>query len=183
MSEYRTTDLKHLSKWMSYVLRHAPETLGITLDSSGFTDLDTFVRAMQKQDPQITLARITAVVSSDPKKRYSIVDGKIRANQGHSAKVVPVSESTQPPKLLYHGTSTANWSAIQRAGVIQKMKRHHVHLSETRAVAEQVGKRHGKVVVLQVDAEAMHRGGHLFYVSVNGVWLTDEVPVAFLTVV
>ncbi len=174
---------KRLSKWMSYVLRHAPHTLGLNLDEAGWTDLETLVLEMQKRDTDITLERVVAIVRDDAKRRYAIADGKIRANQGHSVNsVVPVLHPSTPPTVLYHGTSTSNWQRIQQSAAIRKMARHHVHLSATHAVAQQVGRRHGNVVVLRVDAAAMHASGYLFYVSDNDVWLTEEVPGSFLNV-
>ena len=64
---------------------------------------------------------------------------------------------------------------------LQKMKRHHVHLSADTKTAEQVGSRRGNPIVLVVNTAQMYQDGHVFYISDNGVWLTDHVPPRYLS--
>ena len=116
-----------VSKYMSYVLRHAPEAAGLTLDAEGWVSLDELEKAVtSKYD--VSRADIIAVVENNPKKRFTLADNRIRANQGHSVDVDLALTPVEPPAALYHGTSSANWHSIEREG-LKKMQRHHVHLS------------------------------------------------------
>jgi putative RNA 2'-phosphotransferase len=174
---------QRLSKTMSYILRHSPEKFGISLDEKGSTDVQTLLSAIQSsnQFSKTTLADILHVVDTDEKGRYSVADGRIWANQGHSINVdVPMSKKT-PPNVLYHGTSTNNLNNILRYG-LSKMRRNHVHLSFDIDTAVKVGSRHGVPVVLKVDTSSMSYDGHIFFLSENGVWLTDNVPPDYLEV-
>ncbi len=121
------------------------------------------------------------VVANNNKKRFAFSEdgSRIRANQGHSIQIKLGYEAVEPPNFLYHGTATRFLESIEEGG-LKKMKRHHVHLSQQKDTATSVGQRHGKVVVLVVKAKEMHEAGHEFFVSENGVWLTDNVPVAFI---
>ena len=120
-------------------------------------------------------------VETNDKKRFSFDDAGdlIRANQGHSVEVDLQLEEIQPPDVLYHGTVERFLASIMAEG-LKKGKRHHVHLSKDTETAQKVGARRGKPVILQVDAGKMHGAGLKFFLSVNGVWLTDFVPAAFL---
>jgi putative RNA 2'-phosphotransferase len=168
-----------LSKYLSYHLRHAPQELGLTLQPGGWVNIDDLLRAKGKYT--ITRAELDAIVASSDKKRFSIdpTGEKIRANQGHSVEVDLKLEPMGPPPMLYHGTPETSVKAILAEG-LQKMARHHVHLSADVQTARQVGQRRGKSVILQVDAAAMDAVGILFYRSANGVWLTDFVAPEYL---
>jgi putative RNA 2'-phosphotransferase len=122
---------------------------------------------------------IDEVVTQNDKQRFIIEGHKIRANQGHSIDVNLGFKAVIPPNMLYHGTATRFLESIMKTG-LSKQQRQHVHLSEALETAINVGKRHGKVVVLEVDARKMFEEGYAFYLSENGVWLTDIVPVGFL---
>jgi putative RNA 2'-phosphotransferase len=171
----------HVSKYLSLHLRHQPEALGLTLEAGGWVEIDTFLAACQRQGFVITRAELDEVVARCDKRRFAIDETgtRIRANQGHSTEVDLQLEPVVPPDILYHGTAANNVATIRQSG-LQRMARHHVHLSETPATARNVGGRHGKPVVLVVDAAAMQRDGFVFYRSANGVWLTDEVPAQYL---
>ncbi len=174
---------QRLSKTMSYILRHSPEKFGIVLDEKGSTDVQTLLSAINssKHFSDVTLNDILYVVDTDEKGRYSIENEMIWANQGHSIKVdVPMSKKIPPP-MLYHGTSTGNINNILRYG-LSKMRRNHVHLSSDIHTAVKVGSRHGTPVVLKVDTSSMSDDGHVFFISENGVWLTDNVPPDYLEV-
>ena len=169
-----------VSKYMSYVLRHAPEAAGLTLDAEGWVSLDELEKAVtSKYD--VSRADIIAVVENNPKKRFTFADNRIRANQGHSVDVDLALTPVEPPAVLYHGTSSANWHSIEREG-LKKMQRHHVHLSADIETAKIVAtRRKGEYLILRVDAARMFSEGHSFFVSDNGVWLAESVPVQYLS--
>lgn len=173
-------DVKRTSKFMSLVLRHEPEKIGLTLDEAGWVDVDLFLEAMNSHNHYLTREQLQEVVDNNDKKRFTIDGNRIRANQGHSIEVDLQLEEKKPPETLYHGTIDRFLQSIYHHG-LKKMDRHHVHLSEDVATASKVGSRRGKPVILKIDAYAMHRDGHKFYQSANGVWLTDNVPPEYLT--
>jgi len=168
-----------ISKLLSYVLRHKPESIGLKLTAEGWANIDELIHHSTKV--KITRDDIVRVVKNSDKQRFIISDDNksIRANQGHSIKVDLGLTPERPPEFLFHGTATRFWDSI-KAGGLKKMNRHHVHLSSDKETAERVGVRHGKLKILIVDSEKMFEAGHLFYLSKNGVWLTDKVPPKFL---
>ena len=170
------------SKFMSLILRHKPETVGLELDECGWVDIDELIRLCAVHNRELDRALIAKVVQTNDKQRFSISeDGRfIRANQGHSIEVDLNLQAQNPPAKLYHGTATRFVQSIFKKGLL-KRNRQHVHLSATVQTAINVGQRHGKVVVLLVAAEKMQQDGYLFYLSKNGVWLTDSVPVEYLS--
>lgn len=175
--------LKHISKLMSLVLRHAPETIGLQLDAHGWADVNQLLARAAQHGTAITRDQLEAVVSTSDKQRFALSDDgtRIRANQGHSTSTIDLGLApSAPPALLYHGTAERFVDAI-RAGGLRPGSRQHVHLSPDASTASTVGARHGRPVVLEVDAAAMRSAGHLFYVSANGVWLAEAVPAAFIT--
>lgn len=169
-----------VSKFMSYVLRHAPEAAGLTLDAEGWVSFDVFEKAVtSKYD--VFRADIIGIIENSPKKRFALVDNRIRANQGHSVEVDLALKAVQPPAILFHGTSLVNWPLIEREG-LKKMERHHVHLSDDVDTAKIVAtRRKGDTIILRVDAARMFSEGHSFFVSDNGVWLAESVPVQYLS--
>ncbi|MFP9113673.1 RNA 2'-phosphotransferase [Flavobacterium sp. RHBU_3] len=173
--------IKHISKFLSLILRHAPETIGITLDENGWTDVDTLLAQMNLKGEAINREILNVVVDTNNKKRFAFnEDGsKIRASQGHSVDIDPGYVPQQPPELLYHGTALKHKDSILEKGIL-KQNRTHVHLSATTDTAHNVGSRHGKPYIFEVKAGEMHRNGYNFFISENGVWLTDEVPAEFL---
>lgn len=168
------------SKFISLILRHKPETIGITLDEHGWANVDELIAGVSKTHP-LDMAGLERIIAEDEKQRYSFNDDKtlIRANQGHSIPVDVELEEVEPPKILYHGTGEKYTSSIDEQGLIPK-SRLYVHLSGDEETARKVGQRHGKPVVYKVRSGEMHRDGLLFYRSVNGVWLTKSVPVKYL---
>ena len=172
-------DHRRISKFLSFVLRHHPEEIGITLDENGWVDVDVLLSAMAEHGRAIRREQLEDIVATNDKQRFAIEDGRIRANQGHSVSVDLDLSERQPPDVLYHGTATRFVDAIRAQG-LSKMSRQHVHLSADEATASKVGVRHGKLVILRVDAAAMVRDGHVFFCSKNGVWLVDHVPPEFL---
>lgn len=176
-----TTDDKTLSKTMSLWLRHQPDAAGLTLDPAGWTDTDSVLAAMAAKRIDCDRARLLCVVESSDKQRFELsADGaRIRARQGHSVEVELGWPQAEPPGLLYHGTVERFLSAIRAEG-LKPMRRHHVHLSPDEATATVVGARRGEAVILTVRAGAMAAAGHVFFLTGNGVWLTDRVPVEFL---
>lgn len=174
-------NLVTISKFLAKHLRHAPEALGLTLQPGGWVPVDALLSASEQAGFTITYDELIECVETNDKKRFSFDDtgDLIRANQGHSVEVDLQLEEKQPPDVLYHGTVERFIASIMEEGLM-KGKRHHVHLSRDVETARKVGSRRGKPVVLQVDAAKMHGEGFKFWVSVNGVWLTDAVPALFL---
>ncbi|MFF9346526.1 RNA 2'-phosphotransferase [Streptomyces sp. NPDC014734] len=168
-----------VSKYLSKHLRHQPERLGIALDAHGWVPIDELLRAMARNNVPLTRAELDHVVATNDKQRFAVEGGRIRASQGHTVPVDLGLPPSDPPAYLYHGTVGHALDAIRREG-LRPMNRTHVHLSADRETATRVGARRGRPVVLSVDAAAMHRAGHTFCVSANGVWLTAAVPPAFL---
>ena len=160
---------------MSYVLRHKPDSIGIQLDEQGWTEIALILEKLN-----ISKSELVYVVSNNAKQRFSISDNKIRANQGHSVKVNLGLTSKQPPIKLYHGTTTKNYERIKIDGLL-KMNRNHVHLSEDFETAKQVGSRHGKPIILKIDCEQMVKEEIQFFLSENGVWLTEYVNPKFIS--
>lgn len=172
--------LKEVSKYMSLILRHKPEAIGITLDEHGWANVDELIAGIAKNN-NFNMDILEEIVRTDEKQRYSFNDDKtlIRANQGHSIPVDVELAECVPPEILWHGTGEKYVSSIDAQGLIPK-SRLYVHLSADEATAVKVGTRHGKPVLYKVLAGAMHERGYKFYRSVNGVWLTKEVPVEYL---
>ncbi|MFF0446055.1 RNA 2'-phosphotransferase [Streptomyces sp. NPDC004609] len=168
-----------VSKYLSKHLRHQPERIGITLDENGWVEVDELIRAAAAHSFPFTRAELDHVVAVNDKRRFTVDGTRIRANQGHTVEVDLGLPPVEPPAYLYHGTVARNLDAI-RADGLRPMARHHVHLSPDRETATRVGARRGRPVVLSVESGAMHRAGHVFRVSANGVWLADSVPPQFL---
>ena len=172
--------LLKMNKFLAFILRHKPESIGITLDEHGWANVDELVRAMSKDHP-MTFEVLEEIVRTDDKQRYSFNEDKtlIRANQGHSIPVDVELEKTAPPPILYHGTGKKYVASIDGTGLMPQ-SRLYVHLSADYNTAVNVGTRHGTPVVYLVDAASMHTDGFVFYLSKNGVWLTKFVPVKYL---
>jgi putative RNA 2'-phosphotransferase len=171
-----------VSKFLAKHLRHAPEDLKLTLQPGGWVAVDDLLSASEGIGFRITYDELIECVETNDKQRFAFDEtgDLIRANQGHSTAVDLQLEKRQPPAILYHGTVDRFLASIMSQG-LKKGQRHHVHLSKDVETARKVGSRRGNPVVLQVDAGGMHEQGHVFYVSANGVWLTDAVPADFLT--
>lgn len=171
-----------VSKFISLVLRHKPDAAGISLDEHGWAYVNSLVHGVSLKFPGFDRNMLEEIVLTDEKQRYSFnEDGsKIRANQGHSIPVDVELEIVEPPEYLFHGTGEKYTCLIERDGLIPK-SRLYVHLSGDVETAINVGKRHGDPVVYLVDSGLMHREGYRFYRSTNGIWLTDHVPVKYLT--
>lgn len=170
-----------VSKFLSFVLRHRPDSIGIELDDAGWVEVETLLRRSQASGTAIARAELEEVVATSPKRRFALSeDGlRIRASQGHSVEVELGYQPATPPEQLFHGTVASALESIRAQG-LTRMARHHVHLSPDRATATNVGQRRGAPIVLTVRAGQMHRAGFVFYVSANGVWLTEHVPPEFL---
>jgi len=169
--------IKNVSKFLSLLLRHKPETIGLNLDENGWADIDELIS--KSKEIALTRALIDEVVADSDKQRFIIESDRIRANQGHSIVVDLEFKAVCPPDKLYHGTATRFLDSIMQGG-LTKQQRLHVHLSKDIETATAVGKRHGKVVILEVNSKKMFEDGYEFYLSENGVWLTDVVPVEYL---
>lgn len=174
-------NLTAISRYISLILRHKPEVIGITLDEHGWADVDALIRGIRKtKEPSFSRELLDEIVRTDSKQRYVYNEDHtlIRASQGHSIPVDVELMQAMPPELLWHGTGEKYTASIEKIGLITK-SRLYVHLSKDMDTAIAVGKRHGKPVVYQVSAGRMARAGYAFYLSANGVWLTKEVPTEF----
>jgi putative RNA 2'-phosphotransferase len=175
------SDNVRVSKYLSYVLRHRPDAIGLALDEQGWANVEDLLARSAEQGEALDRATLEEIVRTCPKRRYAFSEdgGRIRASQGHSLKVDLALTPQSPPETLYHGTATRFLEGILRDG-LRAMNRTHVHLSADVETAITVGKRHGKPVVLEVAATRMANDGHLFYLSENFVWLAESVPPNFL---
>jgi len=180
-SPLMTRDRVKTSKFLSLVLRHRPEAIGLALDGGGWASVAELIEKAGIHGRRLDLDLIADVVAHNDKKRFSLSPNgeRIRANQGHSFPVDLGLEPVEPPAVLFHGTARRFLDSILASG-LEPRGRQHVHLSADRETATKVGQRHGKPVVLEVDAAAMAELGHTFYLSANGVWLTESVPARFL---
>ena len=171
-----------IGKFLSLILRHQPEVIGIQLDESGWAKVDELLAGLKKHGKGITFDQLETLVTSNNKQRYRFNEDKsqICANQGHSLKVDLALKPITPPEILYHGTATRFLDSINQQGLV-KGSRHHVHLSADIETAKNVGQRHGKVVILVIQAQTMQQAGYSFYCSENGVWLVDSIPVEYFS--
>jgi putative RNA 2'-phosphotransferase len=169
------------SKFLSLVLRHEPERVGLKLADAGWVGVDELLQAVNTNGVTLTREQLQHIVDTSDKKRFAISEdgNRIRASQGHSIEVDLQYPPQPPPELLYHGTASRFLDSIRKDG-LQKMGRHDVHLSAETRVTYQVGSRHGKPVLLTIRAGDMHRAGYVFRCSANGVWLVDRVPSDFI---
>lgn len=165
-----------LSKFISLVLRHNPGAANVTLDEHGWADVEALLAGIQSTGRKIDMALLEEIVAADNKQRYSFNQDRtlIRANQGHSIAVDVELEEQEPPEILFHGTATRFLDSIEREG-LKSMSRLYVHLSQDVETARKVGARHGVPVVLRIHSGDMYRDGYPFYLSENGVWLTEKV--------
>ncbi len=172
--------LKDTSKFLSLILRHKPQAVGLELDEHGWADVDELIRRVSRKRP-LDRATLEQIVATDEKQRYSFsADGQlIRANQGHSIPVDVELAELEPPKILYHGTGERFAASIRAQGLIRK-SRLYVHLSSDVETAINVGRRHGKPKIFIVESGRMFADGCKFFRSVNGVWLTEHVPAQYL---
>lgn len=170
------------SKFLSLVLRHQPDVIGVELDGEGWLEIDALINAANRHGKKLSPELLHRVVAENDKKRFAISDDglRIRASQGHSLRSVELSlTATDPPDELFHGTISASLAGIRKSGLLRG-KRNHVHLSPDLETARRVGSRRGKPVILTVVAAEMHAAGHSFFLSANEVWLTDHVPTDFI---
>lgn len=173
--------LVKVSKFLSLVLRHQPELIGLQLDAHGWADVEELLDKAQRHQRALDRATLERVVRENEKQRFAFNEDetKIRANQGHSIQVDLQLEPTEPLPLLFHGTATRFLAAIAKSG-LNPQSRQHVHLSPDETTAILVGQRHGTSVVLKIRAAEMAAAGYQFYLSQNGVWLTESVPVEYI---
>lgn len=173
-------NLTKTGKYLSMILRHRPEAAGITLDEHGWARVDELIAGIRKTQ-KFNMEMLEEIVRTDNKQRYSFNEDRtlIRANQGHSIPVDVELPVTEPPEFLWHGTGQKYVESIDRTGLLPK-GRLYVHLSKDTDTAVKVGSRHGKPAVYRIKSAEMAADGYLFYRSVNGVWLTKEVPVKYL---
>jgi len=174
--------LERTSRFISLILRHRPDTVGITLDEHGWADVEELIDGINRSDGHaLDREMLEEIVRTDEKQRYSFNEDNtlIRANQGHSIPVDVELEEKIPPAILWHGTGEKYVSSIDVQGLIPK-SRLYVHLSSDMETARKVGSRHGKPVVYEIDCSGMVKDGYSFFLSANHIWLTKEVPARYL---
>jgi len=171
-----------ISKFMSLILRHKPEEIGLKFDEYGYIKTSGLINGLNKKGYKVTISDIERIVDEDNKQRYSFNNdkSKIKANQGHSIAVNLELQAIEPPKVLYHGTATRFSENIFKEG-IKKQARQYVHLSADIETAAKVGKRHGELVIFKINSGQMYNDGYKFFLSENKVWLTDYVPIKYLS--
>ncbi|HBF2503519.1 TPA: RNA 2'-phosphotransferase [Clostridioides difficile] len=172
-----------LSVFISLILRHKPEIIGIKLDDYGYADVNELIEKINNTGRNINIEILEQIVKEDNKQRYSFNDdrSKIRANQGHSINVNVELRELEPPKYLYHGTATRFLDNIKNEGII-KQSRLYVHLSRDIDIAVKVGKRHGTPVILKINTGKMYENGYKFYLSENNVWLCEYIPFKYVEI-
>ena len=174
---------KQISKFLSLILRHNPKVINILLDDNGWANVNSLIDNINKYSNHgITMELLEKIVDENDKSRFIFNEDKtlIRANQGHSISVDVNLKKEVPPNILYHGTVERNLSSIMREGLLPQ-KRLYVHLSLEIETANKVGQRHGKPIILTIDADRMLRDGYPFYLSENNVWLTKTVPSKYIS--
>lgn len=187
MNTFSKNQVNKASKFLSYVLRHKPDAIGLTLDTNGWASIESLIvqakpdSSNPELNPELNRELILEVTKQSEKQRFAISDDgkRIRANQGHSVNIDLALKPTEPPSILYHGTATRFLDSILAEG-LKAGSRQHVHLSTDIDTANAVGQRYGKPIILKINALAMFEQGHEFYVSENGVWLTESVPEKFI---
>lgn len=177
-----TQEQKKVSMFLSYILRHQPQAIDLQLDSAGWADIDELIVCASNHGTALKREDLLLVVQSNDKQRFAISPcaTRIRANQGHSLDIDLALAPRVPPSILLHGTAQRFVDTIKTQG-LQKMQRHHVHLTKDAKIAMAVGARYGKPVLLHINAASMHAQGYVFYLSQNGVWLVDSVPFEFIS--
>ena len=169
-----------ISKFISLVLRHKPSVINTTLTDDGYCDVDVLIKGIkEKFNIDFTLQDLERIVAEDNKQRYSFKGSMIRANQGHSINVNLGLKEKIPNDILFHGSALKIKDKIYEEG-IKKQSRQYVHLSSDVDTAVKVAVRHGEPIVLTINTKAMYNDGYKFYLSENGVWLTDYVPPEYI---
>ena len=171
---------KRTGKFISLILRHNPQVIGIELDKAGWAVVDDLLAGLRRKGHAISFEQLEEIVETNDKKRYRFNEDKtlICANQGHSLNLELELKELEPPEILYHGTATKFIESINEQGLL-KGNRHHVHLSKDKETAKKVGMRHGKPIILSIASGEMYREGFAFYCSENGIWLVDSVPTRY----
>ena len=184
MENDRNKEYIKISKFLSLILRHSPQIIYLHMDKNGWVNIDEIIQNAEKyKNMFLTSDLIKYIVENNNKQRYKISeDGKkIRASQGHSIKIDLELENKKPPDILYHGTAGHFLKSIEKDG-INPMKRQFVHLSQSKEIALTIGKRHGKPIIICIDAKNMDEDGYKFYLSENNVWLVEKVPVKYIEI-
>jgi putative RNA 2'-phosphotransferase len=170
-----------ISKFLSLILRHKPDEIGLYIDEYGWAAISEIVTKSKEKGLNISVEMILEVAATSEKKRFAISEDltRIKANQGHSYDVIHTFVKASPPIVLYHGTAKRNVSSITEKGLV-KGNRHHVHLSESKNVAFEVGKRYGEPIIIEINSFLMDKEGIPFMISENNIWLVDYVAPKYL---
>ncbi len=171
-----------LSQLVSYILRHAPGEYGLELDPDGWVETEKLLAAINTRSPfkNVAQADLDRIMAHSDKRRHEMAGDKIRAAYGHSLERKVERTPTEPPEILYHGTSHRFLAGILKNGLLPK-SRQYVHLSRDRKTAGEVGlRRDADPVVLTISARLAWSAGHRFYQADEKIWLADTVPPEFI---
>ena len=172
---------RQVSKFISGALRHFPDDAGLNLDDAGWTELESLISRTQAKYDGLDRKAIIGIIRTDPKVRFEVDDGRVRAAYGHSVAIDLDAGGTPVPDTLYHGTSPDALASIREEG-LKPMSRQYVHLSESISDAKEVGSRHAAdPVILRIDAAAMGDDGHTITKRGKSVYTTDHVPPSYLS--
>ncbi|MFB5652563.1 RNA 2'-phosphotransferase [Leptospira wolffii] len=176
-------ELTKISKHISYVLRHNPDSIGLKLDSHGWADVKELISKSEDHGIYCSIETIHRILVQSKKSRFELSSNgkRIKAKHGHSIQVEIGLLPNFPPSILYHGTTLKNIESIKENGIL-RMSRVYVHLSTNPIEARKIGERHGKPLVFAIKAQEMHRNGYEFYISDNNIWLTKVVPKEFISI-
>lgn len=166
-----------LSKEVSYALRHAPWEYELEMDEQGWVPIEQLTLTLRfcKEGHMLHEQDFARMIELSNKKRFEVLDGKIRALYGHSIPHKINKSAAVPPALLYHGTSRTIVDQIRREG-LRPMARQYVHLSADPETARAVGRRKdSSPVLLIIDALKAASEGTLFYHGNHTIWLADYI--------
>jgi putative RNA 2'-phosphotransferase len=175
------TILTEKSKMLSFILRHKPESIGLTLYEDAWAEISDLLGLLNQRGNHISFDDVMRIISLDDNKRFELSEDKtrIRASYGHSLNEIAVHRIPKtPPDVLFHGTAKRFLDSIKTTGILPK-ERHYVHLTENIHQAAAKGKRYGSPVVLQINAKIMHQDGFQFFEAADSTWLTNFVPVDY----
>ncbi len=176
------TEYTGISKRLSYVLRHRPDSIGVQLDDAGWVEIEQLLDGLALHGMAISLELLTEVVDTNPKQRFEFSSDRslLRARQGHSVSVDLGYEPVVSPERLFHGTPISSLDSILKTG-LQKRRRHHDHMSTDRQLMLEVDRSRGTQLLNHIKSGQMQTDGYDFYVTGNNVWLTDHVPPEYLS--
>lgn len=179
-------DKTKLSKTISYILRHNPQSFNLKLDVDGSVKTDELLSALKNKFQGITKDDLIKLVKNDSKGRFSFLNNRkrIRANYGHSIEGInPDYKAIKPPEFLYHGTTPKVKDKITKNG-LKPMGRNYVHLSVGIKEAKKVAyRRTDHPVIIKIKALEAYKDEQNFYKTAENIYLTNKVSPKYLTII